>query len=175
MRIGIIGAGNIGGALTRRFRQLGYDVSVANSRGPQTLSDLARETGAKAVTAHEAARDQDVVVVTIPESKIPDLPADLFAGVPSDVVVIDTGNYYPRQRDGRLPGSKKRLARAAGSHSTLGARSLRRSTIFMRSICATGGNLRGLRVALHFRSRVTMQRRKPSSCSSSTRSASTHR
>jgi predicted dinucleotide-binding enzyme len=104
MRIGIIGAGNIGGALTRRFRQLGYDVSVANSRGPQTLAELARETGAKAVTAHEAAHNQDVVIVTIPDKNIPDLPADLFAGVPSDVVVIDTGNYYPQQRDGRLPG-----------------------------------------------------------------------
>jgi predicted dinucleotide-binding enzyme len=104
MKIGIIGAGNIGGALTRRFRQLGYDVSVANSRGPQTLADLAQETGATAVTPHQAARDHDVVVVTIPDRNIPDLPADLFAGVPSDVVVIDTGNYYPQQRDGRLPG-----------------------------------------------------------------------
>ncbi len=104
MKIGIIGAGNIGGTLTRRFRQLGHDVSVANSRGPQTLADLARETGAKAVMVHEAARDRDLVVVTIPDKHIPDLPADLFSGVPSDVVVIDTGNYYPQQRDGRLPG-----------------------------------------------------------------------
>ncbi len=104
MKIGIIGAGNIGGTLTRRFRQLGYDVSVSNSRGPQTLADLVRETGARAVTPHEAARDRDVVVVTIPDKNIPDLPADLFAGVPSNVVVIDTGNYYPQQRDGRLPG-----------------------------------------------------------------------
>ncbi len=104
MKIGIIGAGNIGGTLTRRLRELGHDVSVANSRGPQTLTELAGETGAKAVTPHEAARGQDVVIVTIPDKNIPDLPADLFRGVPSDVVVIDTGNYYPRQRDGRLPG-----------------------------------------------------------------------
>lgn len=104
MKIGIIGAGNIGGTLTRRFRELGHDVSVANSRGPQTLADLAAATGAKAVTPHEAARGQDVVVVTIPDKNIPDLPADLFFGVPSDVVVIDTCNYYPRQRDGRVAG-----------------------------------------------------------------------
>jgi hypothetical protein len=102
MRIGIIGAGQIGGALTRRLTQLGHEVYVANSRGPASLADLARETGAKPVPAREAARAGEVVVVTIPEGKIRDLPKDLFAGVPDDVVVIDTGNYYPRERDGRI-------------------------------------------------------------------------
>jgi len=102
MKIGIIGSGNIGGTLTRRFSALGHQVFVANSRGPETLRDLAKETGAKAVTAKEAARSGDVVIVTIPEGHIPDLPKDLFAGVPKNVVVVDTGNYYPRHRDGRI-------------------------------------------------------------------------
>ncbi|HET8656008.1 MAG TPA: NAD(P)-binding domain-containing protein [Longimicrobiaceae bacterium] len=102
MRIGIIGAGQIGATLTRRFTALGHEVSVANSRGPGTLAGLARETGARAVTAREAARGGEVVVVTIPEARVPDLPADLFEGVGDDVVVVDTGNYYPRQRDGRI-------------------------------------------------------------------------
>lgn len=102
MKIGVIGAGQIGGTLTRRLRALGHDVFVANSRGPNTLAELAKETGAKAVTVKDAARSGDVVVVTIPEAKIRDLPKDLFAGVPDDVVVVDTGNYYPRQRDGRI-------------------------------------------------------------------------
>jgi 8-hydroxy-5-deazaflavin:NADPH oxidoreductase len=104
MKIGIIGAGNIGGALTRRFTALGHEVSVANSRGPESLKDLASETGAKAVTVQEAARAGDLVIVTIPEKNIPKLPADLFKGVPDKVVVDDTGNYYPRQRDGRIEG-----------------------------------------------------------------------
>jgi 8-hydroxy-5-deazaflavin:NADPH oxidoreductase len=102
MKIGIIGTGQIGGTLTRRFTALGHQVSIANSRGPETLTGLAKETGARAVTAKEAARAGEVVVVTIPEGRIPDLPKDLFAGVPDSVVVIDTGNYYPRQRDGRI-------------------------------------------------------------------------
>ncbi len=102
MKIGVIGAGQIGGTLTRRFRALGHEVFVANSRGPESLAGLAKETGAKAVTPREAARAGEVVVVTIPEGKIPDLPRDLFAGVPQQVVVIDTGNYYPRERDGRI-------------------------------------------------------------------------
>jgi predicted dinucleotide-binding enzyme len=48
MNIGIIGAGNIGGTLTRRFRALGHKVFVANSRGPETLAALAAETGSYA-------------------------------------------------------------------------------------------------------------------------------
>lgn len=102
MKIGIIGAGNIGGALARRFTELGHEVSVANSRGPETLQDVEAETGATAVTAHDAARGKDVVVVTIPEKSVPQLPEGLFEGVGDEVVMVDTGNYYPRQRDGRL-------------------------------------------------------------------------
>lgn len=102
MKIGIIGAGQIGGTLTRRLSQLGHEVSVANSRGPESLASLARETGARAVTGQQAARAGEVVIVTIPEGKIPNLPKDLFSGVAPEVVVVDTGNYYPRQRDGRI-------------------------------------------------------------------------
>src|ERR1700730_7666583 len=102
MKIGIIGAGEIGGALTRRLTALGHQVTVANSRGPETLVDLARETGAKPVSVAEAARSGEVVVVTIPEKNIPNLPRDLFAATPDSVVVVDTGNYYPRDRDGRI-------------------------------------------------------------------------
>jgi 8-hydroxy-5-deazaflavin:NADPH oxidoreductase len=101
MEIGIIGAGHIGGNLTRRFTSLGHTVLLANSRGPETLTNLATETGATAVTVHEAARAKDVVIVTIPEKNIPNLPRDLFAKTPASVVVVDTGNYYP-QRDGLI-------------------------------------------------------------------------
>lgn len=104
MKIGIIGAGNIGGTLTRRFSALGHEVFVANSRGGDSLAELTKQSGAKAVSVQQAARAADVVVVTIPESKIPTLPKDLFTGVRGSVVVIDTGNYYPRQRDGRIEG-----------------------------------------------------------------------
>ena len=102
MKIAVIGTGNIGGNLARRFRALGHDVSIANSRGPETLGDLAHETGAKPVTVSEAARAGDVVIVTIPLKNVPALPSDLFAAVPESVVVVDTGNYYPQQRDGKI-------------------------------------------------------------------------
>ena len=92
----------IGGTLTRRLTALGHEVKVANSRGPETLSELAAETGARAVTVREAVRGVGLIVVTIPQARVQDLPEDLFAEVPDDVVVVDTGNYYPRHRDGRI-------------------------------------------------------------------------
>jgi hypothetical protein len=102
MRISIIGAGHIGGTLVRRLTALGHDVSVANSRGPETLASLAAETGATAVTIADAPRRGDVIIVTIPERSIAELPAGLFDGLPEHVVIVDTGNYYPQQRDGRI-------------------------------------------------------------------------
>ncbi|HXT14330.1 MAG TPA: NAD(P)-binding domain-containing protein [Gemmatimonadaceae bacterium] len=102
MRIGIIGTGNIGGTLTRRLTKLGHDVAIANSRGPDTLRDFAKETGATPVTVEDAVLDRAIVIVTIPERNIPDLPAGLFDAARPDTIVIDTGNYYPQQRDGRI-------------------------------------------------------------------------
>lgn len=107
MKIGIVGAGNIGQVLAERFTQSGHDVSIANSRGPDSLRDIERTTGAKAVETREAVKGAEVVVVTIPEAKVPGLPKDLFAGVPANVVVVDTGNYYPQQRDGRIEAIEK--------------------------------------------------------------------
>jgi predicted dinucleotide-binding enzyme len=102
MNIGIIGAGHIGSALAVRLVSLGHSVYIANSRGPETLKDVAQKTGAKPVTAQEAARHGEIIVVTIPLKNIPDLPEDLFAGVAADVPVIDTSNYYPMLRDGQM-------------------------------------------------------------------------
>jgi len=99
MKIGIIGAGHIGGALTRRLTQLGHEVTVANSRGPGTLTGLAAETGAFAGTVTDAATDKEVVIVTIPEKSVAELPKGLFEH--SRAIIVDTGNYYP-QRDGRI-------------------------------------------------------------------------
>ncbi len=102
MRIGIIGAGHIGGTLTRRLSGLGHDVYVANSRDPQTLADLAAETGATAVWAADAATDADVVIVSIPQKNVPDLAAGIVAKAKPGAPVIETNNYYPQQRDGRI-------------------------------------------------------------------------
>jgi predicted dinucleotide-binding enzyme len=120
MKIGIIGTGNIGSALTRQFTRLGHDVVVANSRGPESLTDLAKETGAKPVQVSEVPRGRDLVVVTIPEGKIPQLPRDLFKDAPRNLIVVDTGNYYPRNRDGKIEGIENGLTESRWVEQQLG-------------------------------------------------------
>ncbi|WP_371669045.1 NAD(P)-binding domain-containing protein [Streptomyces sp. NBC_00289] len=120
MKIGIIGAGNIGGNLTRRLTALGHEVSVANSRGPQTLTELAKETGATPVTVGEAARGAEIVVVTVPVKAVPGLPSGLLDGAADGFVVIDTGNYYPQQRDGRIAEIEDGLTESRWAERQLG-------------------------------------------------------
>jgi len=102
MRIGVIGAGGLGGTLARRLAKLGHQVSIANSRGPESLSALAAEIGATPVSVVAAAGAGEIVFISIPTKAVPDLPRELFANVPSSVVVVDTGNYHPELRDGRI-------------------------------------------------------------------------
>jgi predicted dinucleotide-binding enzyme len=100
MKIGILGTGNIGKTLVRTLSAAGHDVKVANSRGPETISADILVHGARAVTSAEAVADVDVVILSTPLGAIPKI-APLFAKVPSETVVIDTSNYYPK-RDGEI-------------------------------------------------------------------------
>ncbi|QDE33899.1 NADP oxidoreductase [Microbacterium foliorum] len=97
--LGIIGAGHIGSQVARVAVANGYDVVIANSRGPETLADLVAELGdrASAATAADAASAGDVVVVTVPLGKIDQLPVEQLAGK----IVLDTNNYY-FERDGHI-------------------------------------------------------------------------
>lgn len=97
MRIGIVGSGHIGGTLTRRLTELGHDVFVSNSRGPQSLGGLADETGATAASVEDAIGHGELLIVSVPVKVVPDLPTESFAGR----IVVDTGNYYPA-RDGQI-------------------------------------------------------------------------
>ncbi len=94
VKIGIIGAGIIGGTFAGRLAALGHEVPL------NMLAKLAAETVATAVSVVESARSAELVVVTVPEINVPDLPGGLLKGTPSSVVVVETGNYLPRQRDG---------------------------------------------------------------------------
>ena len=101
MRIGLIGAGKLGGTLARHLARLGHQVSIANSRGPESLTVLAAEIGATPVSVADAVRAGDIVIISIPTRAVADLRREVFAGVPGRVV-IDTGNYHPELRDGRI-------------------------------------------------------------------------
>src|SRR5688572_30268722 len=94
MKIGIIGTGHIGASLVRKLAKAGHDVKMANSKGVESLQELAAVTGAKAVTPEEAVQGVDVIILSIPMNNLPQLK-ELLAGVPDETVVIDTSNYYP--------------------------------------------------------------------------------
>ncbi len=99
MKIGILGAGHIGKALARLLAEAGHEVGISNSRGPDTLRDLAEQLGhgVKAFTNEDAARFGELVIETVPFGHYADLPAVQMNGK----VVIDTANYYP-ERDGQI-------------------------------------------------------------------------
>jgi predicted dinucleotide-binding enzyme len=138
MKIGIIGAGMIGGTLARRLAQLGHDVAIANSRGPDTLTALASEVGARAVTAAEAARSGEIVIVTIPQKSVNDLPGNLFADVPRDVAIVDTGNYYPA-RDGSIPAIEQGQPESAWVADRIGRPVIKAfNNIFFKSLLEKG-------------------------------------
>lgn len=98
MRVGIIGAGNIGATLARLLVSAGVDVAISNSRGPETLREIESSTGARAAPIKEVGRRVDALVLSVPQRAVQSLPAALFQHAP---VVIDTNNYYP-WRDGPI-------------------------------------------------------------------------
>jgi 8-hydroxy-5-deazaflavin:NADPH oxidoreductase len=98
--IGVIGAGRIGRYFSLTAIAHGYDIAIANRRGPETLSDVIGELGpnARPVTVTEAARSSDFALVAVPLPATARLPAGVFAGK----VVVTASNYIV-DRDGHIP------------------------------------------------------------------------
>jgi 8-hydroxy-5-deazaflavin:NADPH oxidoreductase len=93
MKIGIIGAGHIGGTLARHFAKAGSAVALSNSRGPSSLAGLAGSIGpnARAMTAEDAAKFGEVVVLAAPWRNREALPASEWV---AGKIVIDAMNPY---------------------------------------------------------------------------------
>jgi 8-hydroxy-5-deazaflavin:NADPH oxidoreductase len=119
MKVGIIGAGNIGSALATHFRELQHEVLIANSRGPETLSRISQETGATPVAISEVAKGVDLLVIAIPMKSVPALPKDLLSRLPATSPIVDTGNYYPL-RDGKIPEIEKGMVESEWTSHVLG-------------------------------------------------------
>lgn len=100
MKIGILGVGHIGKTLALKLGAAGHEVNVANSSGPENIGTDVLATGAKAVTVQQVILDKEVIIISIPLNRIPDI-APLLAGVSDETVVIDTSNYYPA-RDNKI-------------------------------------------------------------------------
>jgi 8-hydroxy-5-deazaflavin:NADPH oxidoreductase len=102
VRIAIIGAGGLGGTLARQLAKLDHEVMIANSRGPESLAALAAEIGATPASVFEVTKTADIVIVSIPTKAVADLPRWMLAEAHDSVVVVDTCNYHPELRDGRI-------------------------------------------------------------------------
>ncbi len=98
--IGIIGAGEVGSQIARASIANGYEIVIANSRGPGTLGGLIDKLGPSARAAHaaEAAAAGDFAVVAVPLRVVNDIPVEELAGK----IVLDTNNYMV-WRDGHIP------------------------------------------------------------------------
>ena len=143
MKIGVIGAGAIGKTLARLARSKGHDVTIANSRGPKTIASLAEEIGVTAVTAHQAAMAEDIVVLTIPQKAVLDLSADLFAVKADASVIVDTGNYYPRARDGVIAEIESGMLDSEWVARQIGQSIVKAFNMITATDLATGGRESG--------------------------------
>jgi hypothetical protein len=101
LKIGIIGTGDIGGALARHWGAAGHDLMIS-SRHPDQLRDLAKEIGpnVKVGTPKEAAAFGEVVMLAVPYGALPQVGKD-YAAELKGKVVMDAGNPYP-SRDGDM-------------------------------------------------------------------------
>ena len=106
MKIGFIGAGQIGSTLIRQYTKAGHRVKMTNRTGIEKLQGLALETGASPVTLTDVVTDVDVIVITIPLKEVPKLPQYLLKKISSETTIIDTCNYYP-VRDGIIEDIEK--------------------------------------------------------------------
>lgn len=141
MKIGIIGAGNIGATIARKLATKGHSIKLAGSGSPDEISDKAAKIGAVAVTAQDAVNDVDAIIVSIPFAQIPEV-ASVFAGVPAGVVVIDTGNYYPF-RDGNIAEVDNGKPESVWSSEQLGRPVVKTFNALLAETLTSGGTAEG--------------------------------
>src|SRR6185436_15593465 len=97
------------------------------------------ETGATPASVVDAASAHDLVILAVPTKAVVDLPPGLFAGLPGSVVVIDTGNYHPELRDGRIEAIDRGMPDSQWVARQLGRPVIKAfNTMFARSLLEKG-------------------------------------
>ncbi len=119
MNIGVIGTGDIGEVIIRKLRDAGYPVKAANSRGPESLRDLAANTGAIPVSVEQVVQDVDILFIVVPQKSIPALSKGPLRKARNETIVIDVGNYYPF-RDSRIDEIENGLTESAWVERQIG-------------------------------------------------------
>lgn len=141
MKIGIIGAGNIGATLARKLAAAGHSVKLAGAKGPDDIRDKAAEIGAVPVAAQNAVKDVEAIILSIPFAQIPNV-ASIFTEVPAGVVVIDTSNYYPF-RDENIADVDGGKPESVWSSEQLGRPVIKTFNALLAETLANGGTAEG--------------------------------
>jgi predicted dinucleotide-binding enzyme len=147
-RAGLIGAGNVGTAIATRLVEVGWDVSVANSRGPTTLLEFQRHTGAKAVNVDAIGSNIDVLILAVPFSSVSGL-RHVVQRLSPGTIVVDSSNYVP-SRDGAIAEITKGVPETAWIAGQLGVPVVKAFNNIVAGSLATAGTAAGAegRVAL---------------------------
>ena len=119
MNIGVIGTGDIGAVIVKKSKDAGYPVKMANSKGPDSLGELAAKTGAIPVSVEEVVQDVDILFLVLPQKAFPVLPKGFLNKAKQETIVIDVGNYYP-WRDGRIDEIENGLTESAWVEKQIG-------------------------------------------------------
>jgi predicted dinucleotide-binding enzyme len=141
MKIGIIGAGNIGGTIARKLAAAGHSIKLAGADGPKAVREQAEKIGAVPVSSDDAVKDVDLVILSVPYASIPDI-ATVFADVSEDVMVIDTSNYYP-QFGARIAEVDAGKAESVWSSQQLGRPVIKTFNAALAKTLADGGTPSG--------------------------------
>ena len=148
LRIGIIGAGRVGGALATHWTKAGHEV-LMSSRHPEELRPLATSLGARARVGSpkEAAAFGEVVLVSVPYAAIPDIGRENAAALKGKVV-LDTSNPV-ENRDGAMAlAAQKKGAGVATAEFLPGAHVVRAFNCIPAASLANNANRKPERIAI---------------------------
>jgi len=142
MNIGIIGTGAVGSPLARNLAAAGHNVKVTNTRPFAELTQKAQSLGASPATLEDVVQDVDIVFISVPFSAIAKFPQDLFRSLPDQVIVVDTGNYYPF-RDGKIEALEQGQVESVWVSGQLGRPIIKAFNNLLSETTAVGGKPEG--------------------------------
>jgi len=119
MKIGVIGAGQIGSTLIRQYSKAGHVIKMTNATDLTKMNALEDETGAKAVSLTDVVKDVDVLIISIPTIEIPKLAKPLGQSISGNTIVVDTTNHYPI-RDGKIDDLENGMTESVWVSTKLG-------------------------------------------------------
>jgi 8-hydroxy-5-deazaflavin:NADPH oxidoreductase len=143
MNISIIGSGSIGGTLARGLARGGHAVTIANSRGPASLEQLASETGAAAAETADAIARARILIVSVPMGALPGLGRTVETHLQTDAVIVDTNNYVPELRDEHIAAIDEGLAESLWVEQQLRRPIIKAFNTIRAASLASGGRAGG--------------------------------